>query len=159
MPPSSKDVTQMLSDWRQGHPEALDRLMPVVYDELHRLADRYLRGERRDHTLQTTALVHEAYLQLVDQKEAHWRNRAHFLAIAAQLMRRILVEHARSHRAAKRGSAEQKVTLDEALEVSTKRDISVIALDDALTALAASDPQQSRIVELRFFGGLSVDET
>jgi len=159
MPPSSKDVTQMLSDWRQGHPEALDRLMPVVYDELPRLADRYLRGERRDHTLQTTALVHEAYLQLVDQKEAHWRNRAHFLAIAAQLMRRILVEHARSRRAAKRGGPEQKVTLDESLELSTKGDISLAALDDALTALEACDPQQSRIVELRFFGGLTVDET
>jgi len=159
MKPSPQEITRMLADWRAGRTDALDRLMPLVYDELRRLADRYLRRERPGHTLQATALVHEAYLQLVDQKNVEWQNRAHFIGVAAQLMRRILVEHARRHHAEKRGGGEPNVTLDEALEWSAGREVALVALDDALNALAALDPQQGRIVELRFFGGLTVDET
>ena len=154
-----RDVTQLLLDWSNGNKEALAELMPVVYDELRRLAGGYLRRERPDHTLQATALVHEAYLQLIDQRNVRWQNRAHFFGIAATLMRRILVEHARSHQAVKRGSAESKLSLDEAMGFSKEPDVDLLALDDALIGLAAMDPQKSRIVELRFFGGLTVEET
>ncbi len=158
MTPSAKDVTQLLGDWANGNKEAVDKLMPLVYDELRRLAERYLRRERPDHTLQTTALVHEAYLRLIDQRDVRWQNRAHFFAIAAQLMRRILVNYARDKHAIKRGGSGQKVSLDEALTLSATRDVDLVALDDALTGLASIDTQQSRIVELRFFGGLTVEE-
>lgn len=156
---SSKAVTQMLIDWREGNEEVLKELLTLVYDELRQLADRYLRRERPDHTLQATALVHEAYLQLVGQRQVQWQNRAHFIGLAAQLMRRILVEHARRHQAAKRGGADAKLTLDESLGFSLQRDVDLVMLDDALTALAELDAQQSHIVELRFFGGLTVEET
>jgi RNA polymerase sigma factor (TIGR02999 family) len=159
MTPSARDVTQLLVDWGKGNKEALDKLIPLVYDELRRLADHYLRRERPDHTLQPTALVHEAYLRLVNQRNVDWHNRAQFFGIAAELMRRILLEHARSHHAAKRGGGEQKLSLDEAMGLSKKREVDLIALDDALTSLAAVDPQKSRIVELRFFGGLTIEET
>ncbi len=159
MMPSPKDVTQLLLDWRDGNKEALDKLIPLVYDELRGLADHYLRRERLDHTLQATALVHEAYFRLVDQRNVDWQNRAQFFGIAAGLMRRILLEHARSHRAAKRGGDKQKLSLDEAMGLSKERDVDLVSLDDALTSLEAIDPQKSRIVELRFFGGLTIEET
>jgi RNA polymerase sigma factor (TIGR02999 family) len=133
--------------------------MPLVYDELRRLADHYLRQERPDHTLQPTALVHEAYLRLVDQSRVEWQNRAHFLGVAAQLMRRILVDHARRHHALKRGGFRQKLSLDEAVDYSQTPDVDLVALDDALNALEQFDERQSRIVELRFFGGLTIEET
>jgi RNA polymerase sigma factor (TIGR02999 family) len=155
---SPKSVTQLLADWSKGDQEALDGLMPLVYDELRRLAASYMRRERPDHTLQSTALVHEAYLRLVDQRSVKWQNRTHFFGVAAQLIRRLLVDHARTHQAAKRGAA-YKLSLDEAIDVPEQRDVSLLALDDALNTLAAMDPQQSRIVELRFFGGLSIEET
>lgn len=154
----SKDVTQLLLDWSNGDQQALDQLLPLVYDELHRLAEHYMRRERPDHTLQPTALVHEAYLRLIDQQRVRWRNRAHFFAIAAQAMRRILVDHARRHQARKRGSG-QRVPLDEARAVPSLPEMDLVALDEALTRLAEFDPRQSRIVELRFFGGLSIEET
>jgi RNA polymerase sigma-70 factor (ECF subfamily) len=153
------DVTQILKDIRDGAEGAPARLIPLVYDELRRLADHYLQQERSDHTLQPTALVHEAYLKLVDQTRVDWQNRAHFFGVAAQLMRQILVDHARRHRASKRGGAQQKLALDEAVDYSQPRDLDLVALDDALTALAQFDERQSRIVELRFFGGLTIDET
>jgi len=159
MAASAKDVTQLLLDWTNGNKEAVDKLMPLVYEELRRVADRFLRRERPDHTLQTTALVHEAYLRLIDQRDVRWQNRAHFFAIAAQLMRRILVNHARDKYAVKRGGFAEKVSLDEALSLSATRDVDLVALDDALTGLASIDSQQSRIVELRFFGGLTIEET
>ena len=155
----SKEITQLLVDWGDGHRDALARLMPLVYDELRRLANHYLRSERPDHTLQPTALVHEAYLRLIDETRVRWQNRAHFFGIAANLMRQILVNHAHSHRAAKRGGAAHKIELDEAVGVAKDEDINLIALDDALTQLATLDPQQGRIVELRFFGGLTIEET
>ena len=133
--------------------------MPLVYDELHRLAHRYMDRERPGHTLQTSALVNEAFVRLVDQKDVHWQNRAHFFGIAAQMMRRILVDHARSRQYAKRGGDARHVSLDEVTIVSAERAADVVALDDALTSLAAIDPRKSRIVELRFFGGLSIEET
>ena len=157
MPPP--DVTQILQEVSGGDRGAPARLMPLVYDELRRLADHYLRRERPDHTLQPTALVHEAYLHLIDQRRVDWQNRAHFFGVAAQLMRRILVDHARRHRASKRGGFQQKLTLDEAVDYSQPRDVDLIALDDALDALAQLDARQSRIVELRFFGGLTIEET
>jgi len=158
--PPPQDVTQLLIDWSDGNREALDKLLPLVYQELRRLADRYLRRERSDHTLQATALVHEAYLKLIDQRNVHWQNRAHFFGVAAQAMRRILVDHARSHQSAKRGSGGLKLSIDEGLEVSEEQPAAdMVALDDALNALAEIDPQKSRIVELRFFGGLSIEET
>jgi RNA polymerase sigma factor (TIGR02999 family) len=153
------DVTRLLVAWRQGDQVAQAHLLPLVYDELRRLAHRYLQRERPDHTLQATALVHEAYLRLIDQRQAQWQNRAHFFGLAAQMMRRILIDHARQHHAAKRGGAEQKLSLDEAVWVSAERTTDLVALDDALTRLAVLDPQQSRIVELRFFGGLTIEET
>lgn len=133
--------------------------MPLVYDELRRLANHYLRQERSDHTLQPTALVHEAYLKLIDQSRVDWQNRAHFFGVAAQSMRRILVDHARSHRASKRGGVQQKLALDEAVDYSQPRDIDLLALDDALNLLAKLDERQSQVVELRFFGGLTIEET
>jgi RNA polymerase sigma factor (TIGR02999 family) len=153
------DVTQLLENWSNGDREALERLMPLVYGELHRLAQRYLRRERSDHTLQSTALVHEAYLKMVDQKNVRWQNRAHFFGVAAQSIRHILVDHARSHLAAKRGAGAAKLSLDEAIGVPEKKEVDLLALDQALEGLAALDPQQGRIVELRFFGGLSIEET
>jgi RNA polymerase sigma factor (TIGR02999 family) len=154
----SHEVTHLLIDWNQGKQEALERLMPLVYDELRRIAGRYLRKERQDHTLQTTALVHEAYIRLIDQNQANWQNRAQFFGVAAQMMRRILVDHARGHQADKRGGGAAKLSLDEAIEIADQQAVDLIALDDALTQLAKLDEQQCRVVELRFFGGLTVEE-
>ena len=156
----SSPVTELLVRWREGDREALESLMPLVYDELRRLAHHYLQRERSDHTLQSTALVHEAYLRLAGPSAPQWQNRAHFFGIAARVMRQILVEYARAHGAAKRGGASPcKLTLDEALEMQQKSDIDVIALDGALDRLTELDPQQSRIVELRFFTGLTIEDT
>ena len=155
---SPQSVTQLLVSWGSGDRAALDELMPVVYDELRRLAESYLRRERSDHTLQPTALVHEAYLRLVDQRSVDWQNRAQFFGLAAQMMRRILVNHAEARRAGKRGGAAEKVSLDEAVSFFEERELDLAALDEALGALSALDPQQGRIVELRFFGGLTVEE-
>ena len=160
METSTGEVTQLLQGWSVGNREALDKLLPLVYDELRRLAHSYLTHERPDHTLQTTALVHEAYLKLIDQRSVNWQNRAHFFAISAQAMRRILLDNARRHTAAKRGSGGQKVSLDEVATLS--RDTaneSLISLDEALQKLATIDADQSRIVELRYFGGLTIEET
>ena len=157
--PTPQDVTRLLIAWGQGDQAALDELLSLVYQELHRMAHRHLGRERGAHTLQTTALIHEAYLRLIDQKEAQWRNCAHFFAIAAQMMRRILVDHARARQYQKRGGGAQQVTFDEALEVSDERAAEVVALDKALAALARFDERKSRLVELRFFGGLSIEET
>jgi RNA polymerase sigma-70 factor (ECF subfamily) len=159
MTPSSNNVTQMLHDWSHGDREVLDKLVPVVYEELRRQAARYLKRERPGHTLQTTALIHEAYIRLIDQKNVHWQNRAHFYAISAKLMRRILVDHARSRQAAKRGGSDIKLPLEEAIIASEGREVDLVALDEALERLAAIDPQQSRVVELKFFSGMSVEET
>jgi RNA polymerase sigma factor (TIGR02999 family) len=153
------EVTQLLKESAQGDRAALDQLLPLVYNELRGIADRYLRRERADHTLQATALVHEAYLRLIDQRNVEWQNRAHFYGVAAQMMRRILVDHARAQQTAKRGSGGIKVSLDDVLEISDEQMDSMIALDDALKSLEQIDPQKSRIVELRFFGGLSIEET
>lgn len=153
-------VTQLLKDWNEGDQSALDRLMPLVHAELRRLANNYLRRERANHTLQPTALVNEAYLKLVDQKNARWQNRAQFFGVAAQLMRRILVDHARLHRAEKRGgSDQQRLSLTNIERTTDTPDIDLLALHEALNELAEVDPQQSRIVELKFFGGLSIEET
>jgi len=157
--PSTNEVTQLLIDWSQGDKAALDKLTPFVYDELHRMARHYMRRERAGHTLQTSALINEAYLRLVDQNIA-WQSRAHFFGIAARLMRQILVDHARAYNYAKRGGGEaQKVSLDEVANLAQGRAAELVALDDALQTLAAFDPQQSQIVELRFFGGLTIAET
>ena len=156
---SSKVVTQLLVRWRDGDREALDTLMPLVYAELRRLAQHYLSRERTDHTLQSTALVHEAYLRLAGQNPPHWENRAHFFGIAAHIMRQILVEYARAKNTAKRGGGTCKITLDDALEIQQKTDVDVIALDAALDRLSELDPQQSRIVEMRFFAGLTIEDT
>lgn len=156
---STHEVTQLLLDWSNGDKTALDKLMPLIYDELRRLAHRYMSRERAGHTMQTTALVNEAYVRLVNRQNVHWQDRAHFFAIAAELMRTILVDHARSHATAKRGGGTRKFTLDEALIVSQERAAEVVALDEALKELALIDPKQSRIVELRFFGGLTIEET
>jgi RNA polymerase sigma factor (TIGR02999 family) len=157
--PSPQEVTQLLLAWSQGDQAALDQLIQLVHAELHRLAHRCMDRERAGHTLQTTALVNEAYLRLIDSSQVRWQNRAHFFAVAAQLMRRILVDFARSRHNLKRGGAAQRVSLDEALMVPQEPDPDLIALDEALNALAALDPRQARAVELRFFGGLSVEET
>jgi RNA polymerase sigma factor (TIGR02999 family) len=156
--PPTREVTRLLLAWSQGDQTALEKLTPLVYEELRRLAHRYMVRERPDHTLQTTALVNEAYMRLVNQKNVAWQNRAHFFAISAQLMRRILVDLARSRQCIKRGQAQQ-VSLDEALIVSREREADLVALDDALSALAAIDPRKCQVVELRFFAGLSVEET
>lgn len=154
-----QNVTELLNDWSKGNKEALDQLVPLVYDELRRQAARYLRREQVGHTLQTTALIHEAYLRLVDQRSVHWQNRAQFFGIAGQMMRRILVDHARTKKRAKRGGSDIRVSLDQAVAISSKKDLDIVALDEALGRLEEIDPQQSRIVELRFFSGLSVEET
>lgn len=154
----ARDVTGMLLDWSQGDARAAEELFPLVYDELHRLAQRQMRRERADHTLQATALVNEAYMRLVDQSRVRWQNRAHFFGVAAQLMRRILIKHAERRNAAKRGAGQRELPLDEALIVTDERAAELIALDRALNDLALIDERQSRIVELRFFGGLSVEE-
>lgn len=153
------EVTQLLKESARGDRAALDELLPLVYGELRRIADRYLKHERTDHTLQPTALVHEAYLRLVDQRDVEWQNRAHFFGVAAQMMRRILVDHARAQQTAKRGSGGIKVSLEDVLEISEEQIDNMLALDEALKALEKIDPQKSRIVELRFFGGLSIEET
>jgi RNA polymerase sigma factor (TIGR02999 family) len=153
------EVTRLLADLEAGQPGAETELLPLVYAELRRVAAGYMRRERPGHTLQATALVHEAYIQLVDQTRVTWRNRAHFFAVAAQIMRRILVDHARAHRAQKRGGDARKLTLEEAIGVFGGRDVALEALDDALSTLCQLDPRQGRIVELRFFGGLTIDET
>jgi RNA polymerase sigma-70 factor, ECF subfamily len=159
MNPSSQSVTQLLLDWRNGDQTALDRLMPLVYEELRRIAGHYLRNERRGHTLQTSALVNEAYMRLVDHENIEWQNRAHFFSVAAQAMRRILVDYARSRNYQKRGAGAQHVSLDEAAMVTEEHAAEMIALDDALEALAKIDERKCRVVELRYFGGLSVEET
>ncbi len=157
---SPEGITQLLVDWGHGDQAALEKLMPLVYNELRRLATNYLRRERTGHTLQPTALVNEAYLKLVGQKSAKWQNRAHFFAISAQLMRRILVDHARRHQAVKRGGTDQqRLSITTAEELATQPAIDLLALNEALDELAKMDPQQSRIVELKFFGGLSIEET
>ena len=156
---SSKQVTELLVRWRGGDREALDSLLPLVYDELRRIARHYLQGERPGHTLQSTALVNEAYVRMVAQDFPRWQNRAHFFAVAAQLMRQILVDHARSHRASKRGGNVYKVALDEAAEQALTADLDIVALDDALKNLAEMDAQQSKVVELKFFAGLSIEDT
>ena len=157
--PQTHEVTELLLDWSKGDQAAFDALMPLVYNELHRIAYRYMSRERPGHTLQTTALVDEAYLRLIDQKRVRWQNRAHFFAVAAQAMRRILIDHARRHRYAKRGGGAHRVALEEAAVISDERASDLLALNEALTSLASIDPQQSRVVELRFFGGLTIEET
>ena len=157
--PSSIEVTQLLKAWGQGDEDALGRLIPFVQQELHRLAHCYMSREKPNHTLQTTALVNEVYLRLVDIAQVSWHDRAHFFAIAARMMRRILTDFARSRNYQKRGGAVLHVSFDEALAVSKERDAEIMALDEALVALAAVDARKSQVVELRFFGGLSVEET
>lgn len=156
---SPEHITELLQAVGNGDQEALDKLLPVVYNELRRLANHHMRGEQPDHTLQPTALVHEAYIRLVDWQNVQWQNRAHFFGVASQLMRRILVDHARQSGAAKRGGGERNLTLDESMAWGEQREVNLLALDEALTRLAVIDPQKSRIVELRFFGGLSTEET
>jgi RNA polymerase sigma factor (TIGR02999 family) len=156
---SANEVTQLLVDWTGGNKAALDQLMPLVYKELRRLASHYLRRERHNHTLQSAALVNEAYLRLVDYSNLRWQDRAQFFGLAAQLMRRILIDHARKHHYAKRGGGARKVSLDEAAVLSEERASDLVALDDALMSLAAVDQRKSQVVELRFFGGLNIEET
>lgn len=157
--PSPQQVTQLLRDWTAGDQAALEQLIPLVHAELHRLAHHYMGQERPGHLLQTTALVHEAYLRLIDCRNVNWQDGAHFFAVSARLMRRILVDYARSRNYLKRGGAAPKVSLAEAAAVSRERAADFVALDDALNSLAALDPRKSRIIELRYFGGLSVEET
>jgi len=156
---TSPDVTQLLLAWSDGDREALEKLVPMVYRELKRLAESYLRRERAGHTLQPTALAHEAYIKLIDQRNVRWHNRAHFFGIAAQAMRRILVDHARAKMAEKRGSGGVVVSLDEMVDVSDQRADQLVALDGALETLAELDPQKSRVVELKYFGGMTLEET
>ena len=157
--PGPTDVTQLLTKASAGDGRAADELLPLVYDELHAVAEGLMRRERPDHTLQPTALVHEAYLKLVDQTRVQWRDQVHFFAVAAQAIRRILVDHARGHERAKRGGGRTKLALSEELLASYAQVVDLIALDEALTQLAASDAQQARIVEMRFFAGLTIGET
>lgn len=152
-------ITQLLVQWSSGDQQALDQLTPLVYDELRQMARTYLRRERSDHTLQATALVHEAYLRLIDQHSVSWQNRAHFFGVASQMMRRILVNHALARAAEKRGGGTERLSLDETVSFADQRELDLIALDEALKELERLDPQQTRIVELRFFGGLSIEET
>jgi RNA polymerase sigma factor (TIGR02999 family) len=153
------EITRLLADWSNGDRQALEKLTPLVYDELRRLAGRYLRQERSGHTLQSTALVHEAYMKLVGQNNVRWQNRAHFFGIAAQMIRRILVDYARARKADKRGAGAERLSLDEAIALPGGQDLDLVALDDALEGLAKIDPRQSRLVELRFFAGLTIEET
>ena len=157
--PRENEVSQLLINWRDGDKAAFDRLVGLVHHELRRIARRFMRRERAGHTLESAALVNEAYLRLVEASRIDWKNRAHFFAIAAQLMRRILVDHARSRNYAKRGGVQQKLSLSEADRFSNKPDVDLVALDDALNALAKMSEQQCRLVELRFFGGLTIQET
>ncbi len=157
--PSSHEITRLLVAWSEGDQAVLEQLTPLVYRELHRLAKGYLRRERDGHLLQTTALINEAYLRLIDWKEVRWQNRAHFFGVAAQLMRRILVDFARARHQARHGGGARQVSFEEAAAVSVERSAELIALDEALEQLAAIDPRRSRIVDLRFFGGLSEEET
>jgi RNA polymerase sigma-70 factor, ECF subfamily len=156
---NQENITHLLIELSNGKRSTLDALLPLVYDEMKRMAAGYLRRERADHTLQPTALVHEAYLRLVDQTRVNWQNRAHFFGVAAQIMRRLLVDHARKHNAEKRGQDFQKLSLDENIDRAVERSSELIALDDALKALAEFDEQKARMVELRYFGGLSIEET
>jgi RNA polymerase sigma factor (TIGR02999 family) len=158
-PNSDSGPTGLLRAWSQGDRSALDRLVPLLYEELHRLARRYMRQERPDHTLQATSLVNEAYLRLIDVNRVEWRDRAHFLAVAAQMMRRILVEFARNRQRQKRGGGAVQVSLDDAQELPDSKKHDLVALSDALSGLATFDSRMSQVVELRFFGGLTVDET
>ena len=156
---STEGITQLLIDWGKGDQAALEKLMPLVYSELRRLAGNYLRRERGEHTLQPTALVNEAYLKLIDQRNPKWQNRAHFFGISAQLMRRILVDHVRQHQAVKRGGSEkQRISLTSAEKVARTPEVDLLSLNEALEELEKMDPQQSRIVELKFFGGLTNEE-
>lgn len=157
--PSTHEVTELLRAWSNGDQAALEKLTPLVYRELYRRAKGYMRGERPGHTLQTTALVNEVYLRLVDVSQMRWQNRVHFFAVCAQLMRRILVDFARARHNLKRGGELHRVSLDEALDIAQGQDADLVALDDALERLAAIDPRKGKVVELRFFGGLSVEET
>ncbi|MFL6211142.1 MAG: sigma-70 family RNA polymerase sigma factor [Pyrinomonadaceae bacterium] len=157
--PTPQHLTQLLVAWSDGNRAALDELLPLVYDELRQIARRYMRRERTDHTLQTTALVNEAYLRLIDQRQVRWQNRAHFFAIAAGMMRRIIVDHARNYHRQKRGGGAIKVPLEEAAVVADEKAAELIALDDALKALAELDPRRAQVVELKYFGGLSNEET
>jgi RNA polymerase sigma factor (TIGR02999 family) len=157
-PTKQHEITQLLAEWREGNQSALDELYPLVYDELHRLARRYMSRERGGHTLQTTALINEAYVRLVDQKNVQWANRAHFFAISAQIMRRILIDHARRHAYAKRGGGARQVTLDEAASITPSIGSDLLRLDEALKSLAEMDPRRSQVVELRYFGGLNNEE-
>lgn len=159
MKTSQEGVTRLLAEWGKGDQAALEKLTPLIYGELKRLAARYLRRERSDHTLEATALVHEAYLRLIDQRHVVWQNRAHFFGVAAQAIRRILVDYARGRHAAKRGAGAVKLSLEDVVETPRQRPLDLVALDDALEDLAKMDPQQSRVVELRFFAGLSIEET
>lgn len=159
MDKTSNEITEQLIAWGNGDATALDKLIPVVYQELRRMADQYLRREDLSHSLQPTALVHEAYLRLIDQTKVQWQSRAHFFGVAAQMMRRILIDHAKTKHRLKRGGGAIKVSFDENVNVSEERATELIALDDALEELAQMDERKSRIVELRYFGGLSVDET
>ena len=158
MGPEPKEVSGLLADWSHGNEAARDELMPLVYNELRRLAGRYMTQERSGHSLQATALVHEAYLRLVDQRQVRLEGRAHFFALSSQMMRRILVDHARSRHYAKRGGRAKPVSLEEAMVVSEEKAADVVALDEALTRLAAIAPRKSQVVELRYFGGLSMEE-
>ncbi len=159
MAAAPQEVSQLLVQWRSGDQQALDRLMPLVYDELRRIAGRYMKRERKDHTLQTTALVNEAYLRMVGQQDVKWQNRAHFFAVAASVMRHLLVDHARARGRVRRGAHRQQVTLDKAAIISEQRGEEMLALDEALTKLAAIDARKVKIVELRYFSGLSAEET
>ena len=155
---SPHEITQLLAEWSNGNQTALDKLYPLVYDELHKMANRYMKRERKDHTLQTTALINEAYVRMVDQKNVHWENRAHFFAISAQIMRRILIDHARRHHYAKRGGGALKVSLDETAIVAGNPASDMLLLDEALNRLAEMDPRRGQVVELRYFGGLNNEE-
>ena len=157
-PRQEHQITELLAEWSGGNQAALDELYPLVYDELHRLARRYMSRERRGHTLQTTALINEAYVRLVDQRNVQWANRSHFFAISAQIMRRILIDHARRHQYAKRGGGAQQVSLDESAIVALEDLSEILRLDEALQSLAELDPRRSRVVELRYFGGLNNEE-
>lgn len=152
------EVTALLQQWTSGAPDALERLLPLVYGELRRMADRFLRFERSDHTLQPTALVHELYLKMVDQERARWQDRAHFFSVASQMMRRILVDHARKHGTGKRGGGAEHLPIEEALDAPVQPNRTLLAVDAALTRFAALDPERSRIVEMRYFGGLDLEE-